>query len=144
MAEIERPGALDTPTGRVSAARGTALTIPDPNANVKTGPSLRPYQSEVIAKIAAEAAAGRRRVLLVAPTGSGKTVIAGEIVRNASEEGRRVLFLVHGRERVKQPATKLYAAGVDAGVIQAGGPPMRLGQPVQIASIQTLHARAIR
>jgi hypothetical protein len=40
-------------------------------------PELRPYQIDVIARFDAEVAAGRRRVLLVAPTGSGKTVIAG-------------------------------------------------------------------
>jgi len=59
-------------------------------------------------------------------------------------EGKRVLFLVHRRELVDQSAKKLFAAGIDPGIILAGGPEMRLGQPVQVASIPTLHARAIR
>ncbi len=42
-------------------------------------PELRPYQREVMERFRAEVAAGRRCVLLVAPTGSGKTVIAGAI-----------------------------------------------------------------
>src|SRR5262249_37165680 len=106
-------------------------------------PQLRPYQVDVIDRVAAEIAAGRRRVLLVAPTGSGKTVIAAAIIAEAAEAGRRILFVAHRREIVAQPVAKLYAVGVDAAVIQAGFPP-RPGQAVQVASIPTLHARAIR
>jgi DNA repair protein RadD len=109
-----------------------------------TAPELRPYQRDVIASVEREIAAGKRRVLLVAPTGSGKTVIAAVVVADTVARRERVLVLVHRRELVAQTGAKLYAAGVDAGIIQAGGPPMRLGQPVQVASIQTLHARAIR
>ncbi len=106
-------------------------------------PKLRPYQDRVIARVADEIAAGHRRVLLVAATGSGKTVIAGEIIDRATARGERVLFLAHRRELITQASQKLHAVGIDAGIIQAGFP-MRLGQPVQVASIQTLHARAIR
>src|SRR5947207_1166637 len=106
-------------------------------------PELRPYQADVIAKVDAEIAAGRRRILLVAPTGSGKTVIASAIIADAAAQGRLALFLVHRRELVDQSAKKLFAAGIDPGIILAGGPAMRLGQPVQVASIPTLQARAI-
>ena len=41
---------------------------------------LRPYQSDVIDEIENAIASGQRRILLVAPTGSGKTVIAAEII----------------------------------------------------------------
>jgi DNA repair protein RadD len=108
-----------------------------------TAPDLRPYQVEVIARVAAEVAAGRRRILLVAPTGSGKTVIAASIIAEAAAAGRKILVVAHRREIVKQTHAKLYAEGVDAGIIQAGFPP-RVGEPVQVASIQTLHARAFR
>ncbi len=106
-------------------------------------PELRAYQTDVIDRVAAEIAADRRRVLLVAPTGSGKTVIAAAIVAEATGADRHVLIIAHRREIVGQTVAKLHAAGVDAGVIQAGFPP-RPGQSVQVASIQTLHARAIR
>jgi len=43
-------------------------------------PELRPYQAEAGAKINATIAAGHRRVLLVSPTGSGKTVIAAAMI----------------------------------------------------------------
>ena len=84
-----------------------------------------------------------RHILLVAPTGSGKTVIAAAIVQGAVAKGRRVLFLAHRRELIDQAATKLWDAGIEAGIILAGRP-ARPEQPVQIASIQTLHARAFR
>jgi superfamily II DNA or RNA helicase len=41
---------------------------------------LRPYQADVIARIDAKIAEGFRRILLVAPTGAGKTVIAAAII----------------------------------------------------------------
>ena len=75
-------------------------------------------------------------------TGSGKTVIAAAIIAEAAKTGRKVLVLAHRREILAQTHAKLYAFGVDAGIIQAGLPP-RPGQPVQVASIQTLHARSL-
>src|SRR5689334_1873684 len=82
--------------------------------------SLRPYQVDVIDRVTAEIAARRRRVLLVAPTGAGKTVIAAAIIAKAAAAGRRTLILAHRIEIVKQTAAKLYEAGIDAGIIQAG------------------------
>ena len=41
------------------------------------------------------------------PTGSGKTVVAGEIARLAAGKGSRTLFLVHRRELVRQAVDTL-------------------------------------
>lgn len=106
-------------------------------------PTLRSYQTDIIARLALEVSAGHKHPLMVAPTGAGKTVIAGAIVRNATERGERVLFLAHRRELIKQTSEKLYAVDVDHGIVQAGFP-ARSHVSVQIASIQTLHARAVR
>ena len=73
-----------------------------------TAPELRPYQADVIDRVAAEVAAGHRRPLIVAPTGSGKTVIASAIIAKATEDGRRILVIAHRREIVKQTVKKLY------------------------------------
>ena len=113
------------------------------SSKAEAAPALRPYQRDVIAKTAAEIQAGKRRPLLVAPTGAGKTVIAAEIGAGAVQAGARALFLVHRRELVKQASAKLHALGLDHGIIAAGFP-TRPDEPVQIASIQTLHARAVR
>ena len=108
-----------------------------------TAPRLREYQLHVIAEIEAAITAGRRRILLVAATGSGKTVIAGEVIHRAIARRERVLFLAHRREIIRQSSEKLHAVGVDHGILQAGSP-TRPSERVQVASIATLHARAVR
>lgn len=106
-------------------------------------PVLRDYQVDVIGRFETEVSAGRRRILLVMATGGGKTLVAASIISNATSEGQRVLFLAHRRELVQQTSRKLYDVGVDHGIVAAGFA-MRPGVPVQIASIATVQARAIR
>jgi DNA repair protein RadD len=104
---------------------------------------LRQYQDDVIAEFEREIAAGRKHIILVAPTGSGKTVIGSQIISRARAQGQHVLVLAHRREIITQTHEKLAANGVCAGIIQAGFHPRPL-EPVQVASISTLWARAIR
>ncbi len=104
---------------------------------------LRPYQHDHVAATHAEIGVGRRRILQVAPAGAGKTVTVSEIIRQGVALGKHVLFLAHRRELIHQAHQKLYAADVDAGIILAEWP-ARPEEPVQIASIQTLWARAMR
>jgi DNA repair protein RadD len=106
-----------------------------------SAPTLRDYQLAAIDRLDAEFAAQRRRVLLQSPTGSGKTVIAGEIIRRKAEAGRRVLFLAPRRELVQQASRKLADVGIDHGIILAGDRRHDLYKPVQVASIDTLRAR---
>jgi DNA repair protein RadD len=107
-------------------------------------PTLRAYQTDTIERIDHEVAVGHRRVLVVAPTGSGKTVIFAELIRRAVDRGERVLVLAHRRELLTQTCAKLAAAGVMDHAILAATFPVRPEAPVQVASVQTLHARAIR
>jgi DNA repair protein RadD len=104
---------------------------------------LRPYQRDVIADIEREIAAGNRRIITLAPTGAGKTVVAAAIINDAVAKGQRVLVLAHTREIIKQTSLKLSAYNIEHGIIQAGlvADP---AQPVQVASIQTLWSRAMR
>jgi DNA repair protein RadD len=104
---------------------------------------LRDYQIRVKDDVERAVETGRRHVLAVAPTGSGKTVVAAEIIRDAVSGGRRVLVLAHTREIIRQTSIKLYGYDIDHGIIQAGlvANPER---PVQVASIQTLWTRAMR
>ena len=88
-------------------------------------------------------AAGVSKICLVAPTGSGKTVIAAEIIRSAVAKGKRVLVLAHTREIIKQTSLKLYAAGIAHGVIMATDT-VRPYEPVQVASVQTYWSRVMR
>jgi DNA repair protein RadD len=105
---------------------------------------LRPYQRDVIELISAHIAAGReRRIILVMPTGAGKTIVAAAIINDAVAKGQRALVLAHTREIIKQTSLKLSAEGIEHGIIQAGlvADPDR---PVQVASIQTLWSRGMR
>ena len=102
---------------------------------------LRPYQCDVIQAFDAEVDRGVRRLILVAPTGSGKTVILAEIVRKRARSSKRVMVLAHRREIIAQTSAKLLAADVVHGIIQAGLKPRPL-EPVQVASVQTLWVRA--
>jgi DNA repair protein RadD len=104
--------------------------------------SLRSYQTEIVAEFERQVEGGDRSILLVAPTGSGKTIIAAAIIASTT---RRVLVIAHRREIVNQTSDKLTARGVSHGIIQAGDEKkLRPMAAVQVASIQTLHARAIR
>jgi DNA repair protein RadD len=105
-------------------------------------PQLRQYQRDVINEFQRRIDEGHRRILLVAPTGAGKTIIGAEIIGDTARAMGPVLVLAHRREIIGQTSRKLYAAGIAHGIIQAGSPgrPLEL---VQVASIQTLWARAM-
>jgi superfamily II DNA or RNA helicase len=69
---------------------------------------LRPYQTVVIDDFHRAVAAGHRRILLVAPTGSGKTVIGAEIIRQVTKDFcSGALVLAHRREILTQTSKKL-------------------------------------
>jgi superfamily II DNA or RNA helicase len=105
--------------------------------------TLHPFQQNAVAELERHIAEGRHKLLLIAPTGSGKTVIASELIRRWVAQYRRVLFLAHRREIIMQTSAKLVANGVRHGIVMANVDP-RLMEPVQVASIDTLHVRGVR
>jgi DNA repair protein RadD len=114
------------------------------NSSHRAGrPVLRDYQTNAVSRVLDAIEAGKKRILLVAPTGAGKTVLAAALVDNALRKQKRVLFLAHRRELIKQASNKLHATGIDHGILLPGYGP-RPEEPVQVASIATLHARAFQ
>lgn len=109
----------------------------------KGPPELRDYQRAVIERIETAIQGGGRHLLLPAPTGSGKTVIAAQVAADAVTADKPVLFLVHRRELVQQASRKLYDLGLDHGIIAASFP-TRPDALIQVASISTLHRRTVR
>ena len=109
---------------------------------------LRPFQSELVEQIEQDIDGGQRKLLVVAPTGSGKTVMAAELIKRARAKHQRVLFLAHRREIIDQTSRRLTEHGMPLGVhgiIQAGrNCDLRPQAMIQIASIDTLHARVKR
>jgi DNA repair protein RadD len=105
--------------------------------------TLHQFQQDAVAEIERHIAAGRRKLLLVAPTGSGKTVIASELIRRWVGQYRRVLFLAHRREIILHTSAKLTANGVRHGIIMSAVDPRPM-EAVQVASIDTLLVRGVR
>ena len=104
--------------------------------------NLREYQLEAVENLREKIRAGLRSLVLVSPTGSGKTVMASHIIDNASQKGNPVLFLAHRKELIDQASGKLDTFEVPHGVIMAGYP-LDSTAPVQVASVQTAIRRKL-
>ena len=95
----------------LAAALGRESFGGEPNATISFF-DLQPktYQQEMLEQLATERAHGRNRNLLVAATGTGKTVVAAFDYRNTCriEGGRpRLLFVAH-REEILRQALRTY------------------------------------
>lgn len=107
--------------------------------------ALRPYQTTAIDLCRDAFRSGGKRVVLLLPTGGGKTLVGCHVARSAVEKGRRVLWLAHRRELVDQSCLTIEASGLRCGSVSASSVyPYRPDAPVQVASIQTLLARNLR
>lgn len=105
---------------------------------------LREYQARGIRELRAVYASGKRAPAYVSPTGSGKTVVAAEVMRLAVQKGTRVLFVAGRVELLDQTVRKLADAGIsDVRVIQAENDTAN-GSPVIVASVQTLASKRWR
>lgn len=104
---------------------------------------LRPPQVELIEAARAAIRTGKRRILLVSPTGSGKTRIAAEIIKLADGKQNRSLFIAPRRELIYQSSATLERHGVLPGIIMAGEPRNEWAKH-QVASFDTLYHRGVR
>ena len=101
---------------------------------------LRGYQRRAIEAARKAYREGARALLLVSPTGSGKTTIAAEIMRKPALAGGG-LFLAHRDELITQARARMLAEGFDrVGIVAAGYEPDP-GAAVQVAMTPTLLAR---
>ncbi|NEQ78084.1 MAG: DEAD/DEAH box helicase [Okeania sp. SIO2C9] len=105
-------------------------------------PQLRDYQLQVIDDLYKLIKHNHRRILIVAPTGAGKTIIAASFIYQEYSSGKTILFIVHRDVLIKQTLNKFANFGIECGVIAGGYKETRLA-PVQIASAQTLSRRKI-
>lgn len=100
---------------------------------------LRPYQ-----KAAEEGAFdcwkhSHRKILLVLPTGTGKTIVFCHIAARVADSGGRVLILAHRDELLGQAADKLMAVtGLSCAFEKAGSSGLGTFFPVTVASVQSL------
>lgn len=102
-------------------------------------PRLRPYQSRAIQALRDRVREGKKRILLVAPTGAGKTVILASVIRTSTLP---VLFVAHRMELIEQCVDQLARVGItNVGVIRGADARVNPDATVQVASIQTLARR---
>lgn len=104
---------------------------------------LRSYQNDCIAAVRQAYADEYRAPLLVAPTGSGKTVMFSYMASRLQEAGKRLIILVHRAELMQQVCETLNEFGVDHGRIDAGSFFNRR-KTVNVASVFTLARRLQR
>lgn len=104
---------------------------------------LRKYQTDIIDECRALFSKKIKNVLMVLPTGAGKTALTASMIHSAAKKNMSSLFIVHRRELILQSMKAFDKQGMDFGVISPGFPE-ELHKPVQIASIQTLSRRLAR
>jgi DNA repair protein RadD len=102
--------------------------------------SLRPYQKQLLDNTRAKFGAGTRSIIVVSPTGSGKTILFYSVVDGAMRRGKRCLLLTHRREIAEQTSEALAGFAVPHGIVMSGTKPAPW-LPVRVASISTLMHR---
>ena len=96
------------------------------------GVKLRPYQETCV-----ESAIQREQGIIVAPTGSGKSLIGLEILR---KRGQKSLIILHRSDLAKQWISLIKERlGIDAGLIGSGE--WKIGDEITVALVQTLASR---
>ena len=98
---------------------------------------LRDYQHDILVRVSALMRQGYRRVLVVLPTGGGKTVLAGEALKCTASLGLTGQFLVHRKELIDQTSTSFAGMGLPHGFI-ASGRPFDPSALTTLAGVQTL------
>lgn len=114
------------------------LTFRDPKEIV-----LRPYQSAALQALRERIAAGKRRLILCAGTGAGKTLTSADMLRRASDKGSYVLFIVDRVNLVDQTSAVFDEYGIPHGVVQGNHPRWDPRENVQVCSAQTLGRRTL-
>jgi superfamily II DNA or RNA helicase len=102
---------------------------------------LRDYQAAAFDQARGHIRAGARSVLISAPTGAGKTVLAAALMEMAMGKGKRATFVVDRLSLIGQTSDTFDRYGLHHGVIQSNHPRYRPSLPIQVCSIQTLGKR---
>ena len=104
---------------------------------------LYPFQQACVENVLGAIARGSKGILVCSPTGSGKTVIAVQLMTIMEQWRKRVLFLVGRRELIDQTSNKLLQRGITHGVLMGRDKREAVGSRVQLASIQTVMRRKL-
>jgi superfamily II DNA or RNA helicase len=100
---------------------------------------LRDYQKEAIAALQNGRLNKKKRQLVTLPTGSGKTIVAAQDIKNAvTKTGQSALFIAHRDELIKQAKQKIQLVWPEADIGRIKAKDNELGHKVTVASVQTI------
>ena len=100
---------------------------------------LRPYQVEARDKVKQEWQDGKKKTLLVLPTGTGKTIVFASVTQDCVANGARVLILAHRGELLDQASDKIFkTTGLRCAVEKAEQSCLSSWYRVVVGSVQTL------
>lgn len=100
---------------------------------------LRPYQEQARTAIQKEWQEGRKKTLLVLPTGCGKTIVFSKVIEDRVRMGERVLVLAHRGELLDQASDKLEkSTGLKTATEKAEQTSLGSFFRVVVGSVQTL------
>lgn len=107
---------------------------------------LRDYQREAVDAVGKSLRAGVRAPLVVAPTGSGKSAILGQICKDFARMGARILVATHRKELIAQDERailRIWPEGRDRVGVYSAGLGRREMRTVTVAGVQSV-ARRVR
>lgn len=105
-------------------------------------PEPRPFQIAARESLRAGFVEGHRRQMVSSPTGSGKTILAMFLIREALLRGKRVIFVADRRTLINQTSEVADAVGlIEHSVMMSGHWRFNPALPFQIASAQTVAMR---
>lgn len=100
---------------------------------------LRQYQKDILNKLW-QSLKEHNKVLVSAPTGAGKTVMASALIHELVKRGNKIAFVVDSEELIKQTERTL---NTTVSVVKAGYDKLfNADNPIQIIMLQTFFARA--
>lgn len=100
---------------------------------------LRPYQEEARRAVEKQWEEGIDKILLVLPTGCGKTIVFAKITEDCVRSGERVLILAHRSELLEQAADKIEkSTGLKSSVEKAEESCLGSWYRITVGSVQTL------
>ncbi len=101
---------------------------------------LRDYQEKALLLARDSIRRGLKRPVIAAPCSFGKTVLAGEMLKNCQKQGKRGWFFADRKQLIEQSIDKFKQMGIDFGVRQSNHELQNPHALIQIVSIQTIAA----
>jgi superfamily II DNA or RNA helicase len=101
---------------------------------------LYDYQQKYIKSLRAAMKKGQKKLILCAPTGSGKTVMFSYMASRANNKQNSVLVFTHRSELLTQAGGAFNEFGLNPEYINAGSRP-DLNEKLHVAMIETFHRR---